>query len=815
MNKKIIELKNLFLQKVSLGNDVDDEILSKIDEILYFINDAEINDLRQTSANLSYELHELGSSSIPYLLMLLLNKLEAVSYKPNYKSIKLSCEIEIEPFMKYFERCFESCEQKGIRILDFELPVLDEKELLNIYCCTRDMLNMYASEPINIRELNAEIPPRAICIGISKVLSKKYNCQHEFFIQFSSILERMNMDGLYQEARDCAEEALMCSHNYNVLYYGHYARFSIYTSQTNVIDSLLHGCLLYTSLCGEESICEELIEKSYIATFLALRTFRFFTLAKDVYKAYISGLNLDEYHKQKLDVAMFYMKIMENDSSIIKDIDIYLKTKKDKILGFGKASLIPWFTLICNIKVLFEEEYKNKTDVMEFECVIEHMLSMEEVKGIKAKILKENPDGREALIDGLVNLSRTRNRADYVHEVNQLIVTANRVIENSLNKYDVEGVLLGHQLNSDAGVSFVGNTIDSISGTIHQTFNLEGENSSRFRDYLNYVNDRLAVNNSQFLWIGTNNERVYAVVFEHGSFTFCDYIKSTSKKEIKEWIQNCLQDLAFNDSPVTGSPFITREDIWQKEKCSIVDNLPEFNIPLSSREIVIFSDEGFSSYPHNLIKVEGEILGLKQAVSSPLSFDNYVKYEEQKVDLQKINVWAPIVEGDIAISIAFAKIKENLDNVKVVYEEGLIPNPCSDINVFVSHGGRDGNSGFRGLYPSDGKAYNMDKIFGTGKIAIMFVCHAGSIVENYYSNSTHTLVKRLLQSGYQAVISPSWSLNVSIPGIWMKKFIRSMENGNTISYSVNKANLYIESIYISPGASSAMHLFGNDRLTSN
>lgn len=216
-----------------------------------------------------------------------------------------------------------------------------------------------------------------------------------------------------------------------------------------------------------------------------------------------------------------------------------------------------------------------------------------------------------------------------------------------------------------------------------------------------------------------------------------------------------------------------------------------------------------------MIKVEGEILGLKQAVSSPLSFDNYVKYEEQKVDLQKINVWAPIVEGDIAISIAFAKIKENLDNVKVVYEEGLIPNPCSDINVFVSHGGRDGNSGFRGLYPSDGKAYNMDKIFGTGKIAIMFVCHAGSIVENYYSNSTHTLVKRLLQSGYQAVISPSWSLNVSIPGIWMKKFIRSMENGNTISYSVNKANLYIESIYISPGASSAMHLFGNDRLTSN
>ncbi|MHA7231759.1 hypothetical protein ACVT98_24415 [Vibrio campbellii] len=308
---------------------------------------------------------------------------------------------------------------------------------------------------------------------------------------------------------------------------------------------------------------------------------------------------------------------------------------------------------------------------------------------------------------------------------------------------------------------------------------------------------------------------MYAVVFENGGFTFCDYIESTNKKEINEWVKNCQQELAFNDSPITGSPFVTREDIWLKEKDSIVKRLPNFNIPISSSNIVVFSDVGFSSFPHNLIKVDGDILGLKQSISSPLSFDNYLTYANNKIDLQKINVWAPIVEGDTAISIAFSKIKENLGDTNVIYEEGLIPNPSSDINVFISHGGRDGNSGFRGLYPSDGKAYNIDNIFGSGKVAIMFVCHAGSIVENYYSNSTHTLVKKLLQEGYEAVISPSWSLNVSIPGIWLKEFIRNMENGYNISYSVNKANLYVESIYISPGASTAMHLFGNDRLISN
>ncbi len=107
------------------------------------------------------------------------------------------------------------------------------------------------------------------------------------------------------------------------------------------------------------------------------------------------------------------------------------------------------------------------------------------------------------MIEGLVNLSRTRNKADYVHEVNQLIVTANRVIESAFNKSDIEGVLLGHQLNSDAGVGFVGNPIDSVSGTIHQTFNLESKNSLRFRKFLTYISDRLSVINSQFFmaWV--------------------------------------------------------------------------------------------------------------------------------------------------------------------------------------------------------------------------------------------------------------------------------------------------------------------------
>ena len=815
MNNKIIQLKRLFLEKVSLDNDVDEEILRIIDEILYFINDSEIDDLRKTSAKLSYELHELGSTSVPYLLMLLLNKLEAVSYKPTYKGTKLKSEIEPDSFMEYFERCFESCREEGIRILTFKMPPLEEKDEVSTYCNVRAMLDFYVSEPINVNELSGELPPRAINLGLSKVLSRKYNCQYEFYLQFSSMLDRMNRDGLYQEARDYAEEALLCSHENNELHYGHYARYSIYTSQTNIIDSLLHGCLLFTSLCNEETICEEFIEKTYTTTFLALRTFNFFDLAKNVYKNYICNLNLDEYDKQKLDLAMFYLRVMEADASVVRDIERYLDTNNNKILKFGKSSLIPWFSLICNIKTIFNEESLGCEGVNSFELLIVSKLCQSEVREIKGKILRGNSDGKAILIDGLVNLSRTRNKADFIHEVNQLVVTANRVVETSVNNKDAEGVLLGHQLKSDGGVYFNGTTLDSMNGSIHQTFNLSGKNSDRFKNYLKFVNDELTGSTSQFVWLGFNNDRAYGVVFENDCFTFCGYIESTNKKEMKSWVKNNLQDLAFDDAPITGSPFITREDVWIKDRDSIIDCLPTFDIPISSNDIVLFSDVEFSSFPHNLIKVDEKIIGLKQAISSPLSFDNYLKYKDDNVCLGSVYAWAPTIEGDIPISIAFSKLQDQLGDFKVTYEESLIPNPNSDINIFITHGRRDGSSGFRGLYPISGKSYNTEEIFGAGKIAILFVCHAGSIVENYYSNSTHTLVKKLLQNGYESVISPSWSLNVSIPGIWTKEFLNSMKAGKNISMSVHKANLHVDSVYLSPSASSAMHLFGNNRITSN
>jgi hypothetical protein len=372
---------------------------------------------------------------------------------------------------------------------------------------------------------------------------------------------------------------------------------------------------------------------------------------------------------------------------------------------------------------------------------------------------------------------------------------------------------LGHQLKSDGSVYLKDSFIKPKNGVIQQTFDLENENSTRFNGYIEYVKESLSGQSStQFIWIGFEDDKLYCIILEDGAFSFCDYIESTNKNEVLSWIKDHLPNLAFEDTPNTGSPYITREDYWGKERDSIIESLPCIDIPLSSKDVVLFSDVEFSSFPHNMIKSNGKVMILERGVSSPLSFDNYLKYETSKVCVKNIYAWAPIVEGDMAISIAFSKLKEEMATGSVIYDERLIPTPNQNINIFIAHGGRNGNSGFRGLYPASGKAYDTNNVFGVGKIAILFVCHAGSIVENIYSSSTHTLVKKLLQNGYEAVISPSWSLNVSIPGVWTKEFMENMISGLNTSQSVHKANLSVDDSYLSPSASGAMHLFGNGKL---
>ena len=137
----------------------------------------------------------------------------------------------------------------------------------------------------------------------------------------------------------------------------------------------------------------------------------------------------------------------------------------------------------------------------------------------------------------------------------------------------------------------------------------------------------------------------------------------------------------------------------------------------------------------------------------------------------------------------------------------------TDINIFISHGGKDGLYGFKSISPAEGKYFiNENDVFGRGKVAILFICHSGSSKSSMFATKPDGLVSKILELGYECVLAPAWSYNVILTGIWTRSFVDALNDGKNLSESTYYANKSVKSEYPGVGAYAAMHLFGNDGL---
>ncbi|PSU86714.1 hypothetical protein C0W42_19705 [Photobacterium kishitanii] len=812
MKKLIAELNLLFKKRYSFKQDLDDEITNKVDEILYFINSLDINSYRVELTNLSHALHNIGSKCVPYLILLYHKKYQAAIYKPTFEMEKFTyVEYDQDEVMTFINQSMDKYEGKGFSISEFNIPSLDERCSREIYSCVREIFIEIFSTPLN----ESDHTFHSIIMALSRRLSAQLKCQDEFYIQFGAYSEKLNLEGKYQLARDFAEEILICSDLDNMTAYGQFSRFSIYTAQQNAIDSLLNGCSLLTTIINSNTICSLLKRSMMIQTIKMYRELCMFDLGIQAYDELIHTFNLESYERQKTDMIMFYLKLMQGDKSVVEKSNSYVRVNINEILAHKNGSLIPWLSFISNVKANWSQLYKNAESLMLLENEIKNELPESDFNEIQSRILRGNKDSKESLRTSLVKLSDTRNCADYVHETNQLIVTANRVIENSVG-LDVEGILLGHQIKSDGSISFNTQFALNPDMQVARTFDINPDKPSRFNDYLAYVLSELdkKPKNINFIWMGFVDDKLFSVVHNGNKFQYFDYVKCCSKKDIDYFVNNVIPSLAFDDTPKTPNIFVTREDLWREETEEIENKIPNISLPISDGEIVIFSDVAFSKYPHNLIKINNKVRSTLQPISSPLSLDNYVNNNANTINIENINVWAPVKEQDYAIQMAYSKLKVDIEEFNCDFYEDLVPifHQDSDVNIFISHGGRDGSSGFNGVFPSDGKVFLSNDIFGTGKVALLFICHSGSIVDNMFSNSCHTLVKSLLEQGYETVIAPSWSLNVCIPGVWTKALLNKLNEGVFLSQAVFYANKEVSNEYPPQSAWAAMHLFGNPHL---
>lgn len=816
MSSLLNELK-LYLNNHDGSEESDNKILKKLQENLIYINSLSIENFRLNHFSLSTLIHENGKEICwPLLNKIIIDNLinleKLTTFSP--KIIIEDEAVDYKYLLEILKNSILNQPNRQMRLLTYEAPKIPEKLHGSILTKLTNLIEYYNSTPIKKEELQSNLTTIVNSIGLHKKLTKINDVLYGTYILIEAFLERLSIDGYTQNARDLAEEIIYCAFADDHPEYGHLCRFNLLTLQHNPLDAVISGCLILESINSFKLISEDFKLSLLISFFKFFRNFKLFEYAENIYKIIKSIPNLNEYEIQKNDLSYLNLLLYKDAKEALLVTNEYSKKNINKIINFDKMSAIPWLYLICNLKGLFSESYSNFQGLIALENKICEILDSNTIAEIYGRILPNQENTKKILIDEFDKLHQTRNVSDHIHEVQRLQLTALRLLENSIETNDIEGIILAHRAMSDGSIAFElskGFPYEQLICHDQKSFN---KSMGKSTNYFKNISESLAkLSMYRHIWIGFVNQNLYYLLHDNGNFIDHGIIANIKKHNIFDWLNNNLVNFGFNDSPLIENIFTTREDIWLQESQNIRKAIPKIFIPFSNKHTIVFCDTDIACFPHNLL-IEPSDSKITQAICNPLSLDNYLNYENIKINISEISVWAPTEESDTAILLAHGRLMQHLASENTIVSESFFPefNIQTDLKVFICHGSRSKSGGFTGLYSSDSKNYASSSILGKGKVAVLFICHGGHINSDYYARSFQTLSKDLLLQGYEAVIAPSWSLNVVIPGPWMEEFLKKMKSGNTIIEACLGANNKIKELYPVESAWAAMHLFGNPNI---
>lgn len=803
-----LEIHKLYLE-LKYENISEEHAINSLNTILEALNEQPWESFQKSHHIISQELQETGNIILPLLLKFLLDRTQELSTTSPSKRKKpefYSCGKN--KYFKFYKAAIGP-HRKGIRISTFSIPQVTQKEAEQYQSWTISLLNQSATTPIN-QSNKGDIVTALSLLALLRQLSKKTGRLEEFYFYCDTILDRLARDGQHQSSRDIAEEVVACSVSDNLRAYGHWCKMSLLNKQKNPIEATFNGCLMFKALEKTKEIPEQSLYRLLKSMLIVFRDCGLLELLKEVQNTVINYEFLDQYDKESLIVMSIYDKLLHSPIDSAKIAEEYASKHIEEILKRGKSAVESWYAIICNLINHVPELTSRHPSLGKIFYESENILDPSHTKKMRGMILEDQSNTKELIISSIERLHSTRNQSDHIHEISLLQLTASNLIHKSLLENDFEGILIGHRVKSDGALAFKLSPGLPRNALIKYTAE-PPKNKKTYPGFYESCLKALSVNSdTKFIWIGESREAIYVLEFEDNQFLTKRTL--TPMYRWSNWMEEELPFFGFDDTPKTG--FLeTREDLWHKQSLEIKEKLPSIEVSPTDKPIVLLTDIETSRIPHNLALTPKDH---PQAICNSLTFDLYQSYKAIDIDVNSLSIWAPLTEEDGAIQMAHGRLTDYFPTQKTIYHTESTPpkSDHSDIKAFICHGGRNKEGGFNGLYPSQGKTFTSNHIFGSGKIAILFVCHGGHLHPSIYARTLQALTKTLILDGYESVISPAWSLNVVIPGPWLSSFTTALREGLCITLAVQAANLSIKDMYPVESAWGAMHLFGNPHIKS-
>ena len=674
--------------------------------------------------------------------------------------------------------------------------------------------------------------------------------EKDIYSSFLNVIDLLNHNGHHQRARDIAEEALAYSFKYETVpVLGWLALFKCFTAQRNVLDAAFYGCAYLSALYAKPAIPLHQVFDGFYNSMLFYRNFGFSAIVDRIYRA-LAQLPLDTYELQKLNLSYLNSKI-GNSESLGEAMEIaqqFLDKHILDIMKHGQQGAIPWTALIYNMVNaenlgLVTVSAALKIYLAEFEKQIDETT----LNNLKGQFFPNEDTSYPLLKDAIVKSFETRYATDFAAEVTKLELLANNVANMAVNSEDVAKLLLSGFVINDQSLVFHNGLRDLMP-----SFDDKQISPADFvEDYGQHLLANIPLRDGQVLiWLFEYAGNVAMLAINSDRDTKIIPLPDWNMKEMKKWIDQ-LPEYLFDDK--NGNPINFQEQEYVEDLKKLA--FSRITIPFPFKELLVAFSLEMASFPPNLLEVSAEqyemskmetheapveeyvmnnnydFVGYHKPITNIISLEYLAVHGDilrKKPEEMTLACWVPTVDGDMPLYIAENKLKPVLvEKYGVTIQNSVYPKPplSANINFFVAHGYKT-VMGFRSVHTrqqDEGHALVNDTgvahVFGTGFIAVVFICDSGAVTKDLYKQQLNSFVNEVLSLGYKAVVAPSWKYNPLMTGIWTEVFLESMQSGQSVSFAVQAANHSAAKNgfdppvgFYAPNGWAAMHLYGNPNL---
>jgi len=673
--------------------------------------------------------------------------------------------------------------------------------------------------------------------------------EKDIYTMFLNLMDLLNYNGHFQKARDFSEEALAYSFNYEKApLLGWLVQFKCFSRQRSVHDAAFYGSAYFAVLNALPEITAYKAFDGFYNAMLFFRNFGFTDLADNFFKSLLS-MPLESYQLQQVTLSFLNSKLqdIENLQQHLQLAEDFLNKHILEITQHGQQGAMPWTALIFNLLNIESKGYITvpaslKVYLKEFEKLIEQTT----LDNLRGQFFPDEKTAANLLKDALIKTYQTRALEDYAAEITSLEMLANNVAGLSIVPLKLDDLLICGLVINDQTLTFQEKVLNEM-----QSFTEEKKTDVQLFENYSDILAKIPIQHGQvIIWLFEFNHHVCALFIDENQNTVLNELEGWSLKSLREW-QSKLPDYYFDEK--NGYPINQQEGDYIDDLRDL--SFSRISLPFAFKELLVYFSLDIAAFPPNLLELpvaqlnENQIGNHEERVreyikEQPFDFLGYHKPVTNIISLEyfaakgvpiianlaELNLacWIPTVDEDMVLYIAEKTLRPLLENkYKITIQNSIYPKPALDatINVFVAHGAKS-ITGFRSVHTrgqTEGHALINDtgiaRVFGTGFIAVVFICDSGAMTKDIYNQKLISLVNEILSLGYKAVVAPTWKYNPAITSIWLEAFMDSLKAGGAISFAVQTANQRAAKEgfdeyfgFYSPRGWAAMHLYGNPNI---